>query len=116
MPHIQSAVDEYGDGISVYALSFRDRKDPADLINENGYEFTVFPNAGAVAESWGVHGTPGLFVVDQSGTVHLNLYDVVADNPPGYDELNHSQKAARRAPFWAARIRAALDDLPELRD
>ena len=116
MPHIQSVVDEYGDGISVYALNFRDRKDPADLIKENGYEFTVLPNAGAVAESWGVHGTPGLFIVDQSGTVHLNLYDVVADNPPGYDELNHSQKAARRTPFWAARIRAALDDLPELRD
>ena len=116
MPHIQSVVDEYGDGVSVYALNFRDRKDPADLINANGYGFTVFPNAGEVAESWGIHGTPGLFIIDKSGTVQLNLYDVVTDNPPGYDELNNSQKAARRAPYWAARIRAALDDLPELRD
>ena len=104
MPHIQSVVDEYGDGVSVYALSFRDRKDPADLINENGYRFTVFPNAGEVAESWGVHLLPVCSLSINRGTVHLNLYDVVADNPPGYDELNHSQKAARRAPFWAARI------------
>lgn len=116
MPHIQSIVDEYGDGVTVYALNFRDSNDPVALIDDNGYEFTVFPDAGEVAESWGVHGTPGLFIIDQSGTVHLNLYDVVAENPPGYDELSHSQKAARRAPFWAARIRETLDDLPELKD
>lgn len=116
MPHIQSIVDEYGDGVTVYALNFRDRKDPAALIEENGYEFTVFPDAGDVAESWAVHGTPGLFITDQSGTVHLNLYDVAVDNPPGYDELSHPQKAARRAPFWAARIRQTLDQLPELND
>ncbi|NEZ04888.1 TlpA family protein disulfide reductase [Wenzhouxiangella sp. XN201] len=116
MPHIQSIVDEYGDGVTVYALNFRDKKDPAHLIEENGFDFTVFPDADEVAEEWGVHGTPGLFIVDSSGEVHLNLYDVVTETPPGYDELGHAQKAARRAPFWAARIRETLDGLPDLRD
>lgn len=116
MPHIQSIRDEYGDRVTVYALNFRDKKDPAHLVGENGYDFLVFPDAGAVAESWGVHGTPGLFIVDASGYVRFNLYDVVADKPPGYDDLSHSQKAARRAPFWAARIRETLDGLPDLRE
>lgn len=116
MPHVQSIVDEYGDAVTVYALDFRDKKDPSALIAENGYDFVVFDNADEVAESWGVHGTPGLFVIDQSGTVHLNLYDVVQENPPGFDDLSHSQKAARRAPFWAARIRQALDELPAIED
>ncbi|QKK03866.1 MAG: TlpA family protein disulfide reductase [Pseudomonadota bacterium] len=111
MPHIQSILDEYGDHITVYALNFRDRNDPAELIAENGYGFVVFPDAGDVAASWGVHGTPGLFIIDESRTVRLNLYDVIADNPPGYDALSHAQKAARRAPFWAARIRETLDEV-----
>lgn len=113
MPHLQSIIDEYGDRVTIYALNFRDRKDPAVPIEESGYDFTVLPDAGSVAEAWGVHGTPGLFILDEAGTVQLNLYDVVTEDPPGYDELGHSQKAARRAPFWAARIRQTLDELAE---
>lgn len=116
MPHLQSIVDEEGDRVTVYALNFRDQKDPSVPIAENGFEFVVLPDADDVAEAWGVHGTPGLFIIDGSGAVRFNLYDVVAENPPGYDELGHAQKAARRAPFWAARIREALDALPELAD
>ncbi|WP_376694785.1 TlpA family protein disulfide reductase [Wenzhouxiangella sp. EGI_FJ10305] len=114
MPHIQSLRDEYGEAITVYALNFRDKKDPAHLIEENGFDFIVFADADKVAEQWGVHGTPGLFIVDRSGEVQFNLYEVVAENPSGYEDLGHAQKAARRAPFWAARIREALDGLPGL--
>lgn len=111
MPHIQSIRDEYGERVTVYALNFRDKKDPRDTIEEQGFDFVVFPEADGVAEQWGIHGTPGLIIVDESGEVRFNLYDVVAENPPGYEDLNHSQKAARRAPFWAARIRESLDEI-----
>jgi len=43
--------------------------------------------------------------------VRFNLYDVLATNPPGFEELDHTQRAQRRAPFWAARIRQKLDEL-----
>jgi len=111
MPHIQSVVDEYGDRVTVYALNFRDRKDPTHLVAENGFDFIVLPEAGDVAEAWGVHGTPGLFIVDEAGDIRFNIYEVATETPPGYDELNHTQKAARRAPFWAARIRETLDQV-----
>lgn len=109
MPHIQSIRDEYGDRVTVYALNFRDKKDPRHILEESGFDFVVFPEADEVAEQWGIHGTPGLVIIDESGDIRFNLYDVVTENPPGYDDLNHAQKAARRAPFWAARIREALD-------
>lgn len=115
MPHIQSVLDQYGDRITVYALNFRDDKDPRQTMNAKGYEFTVFPDADMVAEQWDVHGTPGLFIVDDSGEVRFNLYDVAVDNPPGFDELSHTQKAARRAPLWAARMRESLRELLDTR-
>ncbi|RFF26935.1 MULTISPECIES: TlpA disulfide reductase family protein [unclassified Wenzhouxiangella] len=113
MPHIQSLRDEYGERVTIYALNFRDEKDPSHLIEENGFDFIVFPDADEVADDWGVHGTPGLFIIDESGGVRFNLYDVVTEDPPGYEDLGHAQKAARRAPFWAARIREALDSLTD---
>lgn len=110
MPHIQSIRDEYGERVTVYALNFRDKKDPRHLLDEKGFDFVILPEADSVAEQWGIHGTPGLVIIDESGQVRFNLYDVVTENPPGYEDLNHAQKAARRAPFWAARIREALDE------
>lgn len=111
MPHIQSVLDQYGEQVTVYALNFRDDKDPRQTMSAKGYQFTVFPDADAVAEQWDVHGTPGLFILDEDGEVRFNLYDVAVDNPPGFDELSHTQKAARRAPLWAARMREALQEL-----
>lgn len=108
MPHIQSIRDQHGGKVTVYALNFRDEKDPRIMVAEKGFDFIVFPDADEVAADWGVHGTPGLFIVDESGRVRFNLYEVAVENPPGYDDLSHAQKAARRAPFWAARIRETL--------
>lgn len=111
MPHLQSLEDEYGDAITVYALNFRDQQDPAAYLEEHGFGFVLLPQADEVAESWGVQGTPGLFIVDRQGRIRFNLYDVLATNPPGFEDLNHTQRAQRRAPFWAARIRESLDDV-----
>lgn len=111
MPHLQSLEDEYGDGLTVYALNFRDQQDPAEYLDERGFDFVLLPKADEVAAAWGVTGTPGLFIVDADGQIRFSLYDVLASNPPGFDELNHTQRAQRRAPFWAARIREALDQV-----
>lgn len=109
MPHLQSVEDEYGDKVTVYALNFRDQQDPEEYISEHGFDFVLLPEADRVAEQWGVQGTPGLFIVDAEGNARFNLYDVLADDPPGFEELDHTQRAQRRAPFWAARIRNELD-------
>ncbi|HKL50834.1 MAG TPA: TlpA disulfide reductase family protein [Wenzhouxiangellaceae bacterium] len=111
MPHLQSIKDEFGDRVTVYALNFRDQQDPSAYLKEHGFDFVLLPEAGEVAESWGVKGTPGLFIVDRQRQIRFNLYDVLATNPPGFEDLNHTQRAQRRAPFWAARIRQSLDTL-----
>lgn len=111
MPHLQSLEDEYGDEITVYALNFNDQQDPVAYLGEHGFDFVLLPQADDVAESWGVQGTPGLFIVDLDGRIRFNLYHVLASDPPGFELLNHSQRAQRRAPFWAAHIRQSLDDV-----
>ena len=111
MPHLQSIEDEYGERVTVYALNFRDKSDPRDYVDEHGFDFVLFPDAGEVAERWGAHATPALYVVDEDGNVVFDLYEVLTEDPPGDADLGHTQRAARRAPFWAARIREALDDL-----
>lgn len=119
MPHLQSLEDEFGERLTVYALNFRDQQNPAQYLDERGFDFVLLPQADDVADQWGVTGTPGLFIVDRQGRIRFNLYDVLATNPPGFEDLNHTQRAQRRAPFWAARIREALDGVftePDSRD
>ncbi|MDT8438665.1 MAG: TlpA disulfide reductase family protein [Wenzhouxiangellaceae bacterium] len=111
MPHLQSIVDEYGDAVEIYALNFRDQNDPRAYMEEQGFDFVLFPDADAVATDWGVRGTPGLFIIDSSRQVRFNLYQVLAESPPGFEDLSHTQRAQRRAPFWAARIRETLDQV-----
>lgn len=111
MPHLQSIEDEYGDRVTVYALNFRDRNDPTQLIDSQGYEFVLLPDAARVAESWGAQATPALWIVDGQRRVRFTLYDVLTENPPGYEEMSHAERAARRAPFWAARIRDTIDEI-----
>lgn len=111
MPHLQSIVDEYGDQVTVYALNFRDKRDAAGYMDERGFDFVLLPDADGVAEQWGMRGTPGLVIVDRNGEVRFNLYEVLTENPPGYEDMSHSQRAQRRGPFWAARIRETLDEV-----
>jgi thiol-disulfide isomerase/thioredoxin len=118
MPHIQSVLDEYGHGVRVLAINFREDDDPAEFIETYGYEFLLLPNADEVASSWGVKATPGLFLVDRNGLATFSLRAIPDEAFSGeryedYEELKHYQKAARKAPYWAARLREALDDLLE---
>ena len=114
MPHLQSIVDEHEGRVSVLALHFKDENDPAKFLAQHGYSFKLIPQSENVAKRWGVKGTPGLFLADQSGTVifskDLIPLDAYPRNPSeNYDELKNSQKAARRAPFWAAELRKSID-------
>ena len=118
MPHLQSIIDEYGGQVQVLAFNFRDDDDPAAYLEERGYDFRLILHSEKVADSWGVKGTPGLFLADQSGRVVFSRGAIPkeafpndpAENP---EHLKHYQKAARLAPFWAAQLRIAIDGLLE---
>jgi thiol-disulfide isomerase/thioredoxin len=116
MPHLQSIIDEYPDQVQVLALNFRDDDDPAAYMEGRGYDFRLILNSEKVAESWGVKGTPGLFLADPTGRVVFSRGAIPAEarrNDPSesLEGLKHYQKAARVAPFWAAQLRIAIDDL-----
>jgi cytochrome c biogenesis protein CcmG/thiol:disulfide interchange protein DsbE len=114
MPHLQSIVDEYEGEMTVLALNFRDEEDPSEFMAEYGYDFRLFPHADPVADLWGVKGTPGLFLVDRSGLIVFSNYSIPDNayptNPADEGKkLKHYQRAARKAPFWAAQLRLAID-------
>jgi len=116
MPHLQSILDEYGEGVQVLALNFREDSDPVEFMSDYGYQFLLIPDADEVAGSWGVKGTPGLFLAEPSGRVVFSRGAIPREAWPAErfsnnDELKHFQKASRVAPFWAARLREALDQL-----
>jgi thiol-disulfide isomerase/thioredoxin len=116
MPHLQSIIDEYGGAVRILAPNFREDEDPAAILEEYGYEFVLIPEADAIAESWGVKGTPGLYLTDRSGRVVFNLRTIPQRAYPperfaNNEGLKRYQKAARVAPFWAAQLRTALDSL-----
>jgi thiol-disulfide isomerase/thioredoxin len=109
MPHLQSMRIEYGDDLAIYALNIRDDEDPKRFMVEHDYDFTVIPEADSIMELYGVRPTPGLFVVDGKGGIHLNLYEMIFDDNNEYKALSHGKKAGRRAPYWAAEIRRTID-------
>ena len=60
-----------------------------------------------------MRGTPAVYVLDESGTICFDRYELAVGNPPGWEEMSHRQKAQRRAPYWAARLRESLDGILE---
>ena len=114
MPELQTIADEYPGDLTIYAINFRDDGDPAAYLQEHGYTFTLLVKGGAVAEKYGIYGTPGLLIFNADNEQVFNLYDTIdqfeteVGTPEG---LSHSEKAARKAPWWAAQIRAELEQL-----
>ena len=114
MPHLQSIVDEYGGEIRVLALNFREDEDPAEYIRNRGFDFRLFPESDPVAQLWGVKTTPGLFLVDQTGRAIFSNFSLPEKAWPAnpalaVEDMKHYQKAARKAPYWAAHLRLAID-------
>jgi len=113
MPHLQSIQIEYGDDVRIYALQIRDEEDGAAFMQEYGYDFVLLPDADAIMELYGVRSTPAVFVVDQGGTIHFNLYEMFFNDSPEFKALGNRQKSNRRAPYWAAEIRHVIDQVLE---
>lgn len=109
MPHLQSIQVEYGDKVRIYALNIRDDDDPRKFIDKLGYDFVLLPDADPVMSLYGVKGTPGLFLIDSNGVIRFNLYEMAFADDSAYKRLNNYNKAARRAPRWAAEIRQTID-------
>jgi thiol-disulfide isomerase/thioredoxin len=111
MPHLRSILDEYGESVTVFALNIRDDENPREFLDKYGYDFILFPEADSVMEAYGVKGTPGLFLVDGCGQIRFNLYVLEREDDTAYQQLDNAEKAARRAPWWAAEIRQSIDTL-----
>lgn len=110
MPHLQSIRLEYGDAVEILAIDVFDDGDPASFLDKQGYDFLLLPDGDEVAASYGVTGTPGVFVLDRDRVVHFDLREL----PPlatkvDAESMSNRQRAARLAPYWAAEIRKAID-------
>lgn len=72
MPHVQRVLDDMGpQALDVYALDiFEDENaDPMGELRARGQNFILITPGDAVAERYGVMGTPALFLVDRNGRV-----------------------------------------------
>jgi hypothetical protein len=111
MPHLQSIRLEHGDNVKILAINFREDDDPVAFIKDAGYDFTVLPDGDAVAATYGVHGTPGVIIVDDQRQIRFDLRKLPMQDPPhdATESTSHRKKAAYRAPYWAAEIRKSID-------
>jgi len=113
MPHLQALADENPD-LSVLAINFRDDGDPQAYLDDNGYSFTLLLDGGDVADRYEIWATPGLLLFDRDNQLVFDLYaakqklDEQRSLPDG---LSHGEKAARKAPWWAHELGAALAGL-----
>jgi thiol-disulfide isomerase/thioredoxin len=71
MPYLQKVYDAAGrDHLDVYAIDIKDEDgDPVAELKERGQTFTLVRDGDAIADLYGVKGTPGLFLVDRSGAI-----------------------------------------------
>ena len=112
MPHLQSIDHELGESVEILALNFRDDGDPAGYIRERGYSFTLLQDAGPVAELYGVHGTPGVIIIDRDRMIRFNLYDLERPEIPAtVRERGRGAVAAYLSAYWAAAIRRNIDNV-----
>ena len=70
MPYVQKVYDAAGkDKLDVYAIDIKDDGDPLAELAERGQSFTLVRDGDAIADQYGVKGTPGLFLVDAQGVI-----------------------------------------------
>ena len=112
MPHLQSIRLEFGDDVKILAINIFEDGDPVGFIQKAGYDFTLLLDGDKVADSYGVTGTPAVFVLDHERRIRFDLRKLPRLEPPDTGQPpGHSRKAAFRAPFWAAEIRKSLDSV-----
>ena len=70
MPYLQKVADAAGrDKLDVYAIDIKDDGDPVATLRERKLSFTLVRDGDAIADQYGVKGTPGLFLVDEKGEI-----------------------------------------------
>jgi len=110
MPHLQSIRIEYGDSVKILAINIFEKADPVAFINNAGYDFTLLLDGDAVAENYGIFGTPGLYVIDANRRIDVDIRTLPSLNPPNNGKKkSHSRRAAYLAPYWAAEVRKSID-------
>ncbi len=110
MPHLQSIRIEYGDSVKILAINIAEDADPVAFIDSAGYDFTLLLDGDAVAENYGIFGTPGLFVIDANRRIDFDLRSLPSLSPPNNGKKkSHARKAAYLAPYWAAEVRKSID-------
>ena len=112
MPHLQSIRLEYGDSVKILAINIFEDADPVAFMANAGYDFTLLPEGDAIAERYGIFGTPGVFVIDANRAIRFDLRTLPVISPPDNGKkAGHSRKAAFFAPYWAAEIRKSIDQI-----
>ena len=82
MPFVQKVLDAAGsDRLDVYAIDIKedDDADPVAELRDRHLTFTLVRDGDAIAEHYGVKGTPGLFLVDAHGQI---IYKRVGGDAP----------------------------------
>ena len=70
MPNLQKVYDAAGkQHLDVYAIDIKDDGDPVAELRERGQTFTLVRDGDAIADLYGIKGTPGLLLVDRSGAI-----------------------------------------------
>ncbi|MCH7981970.1 MAG: TlpA family protein disulfide reductase [Proteobacteria bacterium] len=110
MPQLQSIRIEYGDSVKILAINIFEDADPVAFINDAGYDFTLLLEGDAVAENYGIFGTPGLFVIDANRRIDVDIRTLPSLNPPNNGKKkSHAKRADYLAPYWAAEVRKSID-------
>jgi thiol-disulfide isomerase/thioredoxin len=70
MPYLQKVQEAAGKAhLNVYAIDIKDDGDPVAELRERGQTFTLVRDGDAIADLYGIKGTPGLLLVDRSGAI-----------------------------------------------
>jgi thiol-disulfide isomerase/thioredoxin len=70
MPYVQTVYDAAGKArLDVYAIDIKDDGDPVAELRERGQTFTLVRDGDAIADLYGIKGTPGLLLVDRDGAI-----------------------------------------------
>ena len=101
MPYLGDIHTEYGDKINILTIDvFEDgERDPAKHIESLGFPMIAVAEGDAVADLYGVRGTPGIMVLEGDGS--LVWKRASTDLPAG----------RKVSAFWADQIREQLNHL-----
>jgi cytochrome c biogenesis protein CcmG/thiol:disulfide interchange protein DsbE len=96
MPYLQKVYDAAGkDKLDVYAIDIKDDGDPVAELRERKQTFTLVRDGDAIADQYGVKGTPGLLLVNAKGDI---VYKRTGGDAPEKVELALREKLGLAAP------------------